>query len=362
MEKMELLLKTEENPGKIKLKEYPYTYARISAMKAKLIKKDMYNKLMKMGMNDIIKFLQETEYRKEIDELASKGLNVKLTEDALNMNMVRTFIKLKRISEDGGLSELISAYMMRGDIWNIKTILRGRHTRQKEDEIRELVLPIGRLDMAFFDDLIKKESVEDIAKSLKFINFGHLAKAIPMYKEKKNLFEIENALDHDYYSYLIKFSERLPVQGRFFRDFVENEIDILNIKVLLRLKKSGADRKEIEKQLFYPGARLGSPMLKRLSGAEDTDAMLKMLQNAGYGKMMKDVEKKESLIDIELKLNRYLLDRAILLLHQHPLSVDVIVGYMFAKEIEIKNLKTIIKGKQLGMNEDFIESEIVMGS
>ena len=91
-------------------------------------------------------------------------------------------------------------------------------------------------------------------------------------------------------------------------------------------------------------------------------SLISFLQNAGYSRLAKEIEKKkESLVAIELLLNKYLLDRIILLLHQHPLSVDVIMGYLFAKEIEIKNLKTIVKGKQLGMKEEFIENEIVVG-
>jgi len=33
---------------------------------------------------------------------------------------------------------------------------------------------------------------------------------------------------------------------------------------------------------------------------------------------------------------------------------------MFAKELEIRNLSTIIKAKQLGLDEAFIESRIVV--
>ena len=53
---------------KIRIGMYPYTYARVSAMKGKLIQRDQYQKMLRMGTNEVTKFLQETEYRKEIDE------------------------------------------------------------------------------------------------------------------------------------------------------------------------------------------------------------------------------------------------------------------------------------------------------
>ena len=65
-------------------------------------------------------------------------------------------------------------------------------------------------------------------------------------------------------------------------------------------------------------------------------------------------------LSVILHLNHYLLDRAALLLHQNPLSIDVILGYMFAKEVEIRNLKTLIKGRQLGLDEDFINRELIV--
>ena len=360
---MEALLKVEEKKkGRLKLREYPYTYARISVMKARLIRRDGYNKLMKMKVNEIAKFLQDTEYRKEIDELGSKFSGVALIEHALNANIIRTFLKLKRISEDESLSELIDTYVMRKDIWNIKTILRGKHSKQKDDDIRNLMMPLGNLKESFLNELISKGSVEEMISLLDFIDFENLKGAVKSYKEKKNLFELENALDHDYYSFLLAFSKRMPKQGEFFRNLIENEIDVLNIKILMRLKKEKVDKKDIQRYLFYPGAKLSEGQLNRLVEIEDTGKMIKFLQNAGYSALAKEMDKKkESIVAIELMLNKYLLDKVVLLLHQHPLSVDVIMGYLFAKEIEVKNLKTIIKGKQLGMKEEFIEGELVIG-
>lgn len=346
---------------KIKLREYPYTYARVSVMKSKLIRKESYNKLLKMGISEIAKFLQDTEYKREIDELGIKKSGVPLIESALSLNMVRTFIKLKRIAEDQGLRQVIDLYMIRRDIWNIKAILRGKHSSQNEEEIRDLLVPVGMLGEHMLNELIKKESIGDVIKAINFMPFDNLRRTFAAYKEKKSLFELENALDHDYYSYLIEFSKRLPKEGRLFREFIENEIDIHNIKMLLRLKRERIQKKDIQQYLFYPGAKLSRPELARLADADDIQSIMKMLPKMGVRHFFRESEKKEDLTEIELGLNRYLLDRAILLIHQNPLSVDVILGYMFAKEIEIRNLRTIIKGKQLGMGESFIEKELVIG-
>jgi V/A-type H+-transporting ATPase subunit C len=347
--------------GKIRLGMYPYTYARVSAMRGKLLDIDSYHKLLKMKSSEIAKFLQETEYKKEIDELAVTYSGIDLVEIALSKNLIKAFLKLKRISHES-LKLLVEAYLRRMDIVNLKIIMRAKFTNAAVEEVEPLLMPVGDFDRKYFLELMKKESVEEIVQSLKFVD---LTEALRTFKEKNTLYDIENKLDHHYYESILEFTERIPEQGDLFKRFLKNEIDVLNMKILLRLKKENVDAKEIENYLFFSGRRLGSRELKKLAAAPSIEEMLEKLKKYGYSKVIEAGEqsfkKDNSLIDIEIELNRFLLDGAILLLHQHPLSIDVILGYMFAKEIEIKNLKTLIKGKQLNMEEDFIIKELVMG-
>ncbi|MFC1754734.1 ATP synthase A1 subunit C [Thermoproteota archaeon] len=360
---MKFGLADKEQTGKLHLVEAPYTYARISVMRSRLVKKDDYNRLMKMKLNDITRFLQETDYRKEIDEMGVNYSGVELVELALNKNLVKTFLKLKRIAEYDDLRRVMEEYMKRRDIWNIKTILRGKFIGEDEQKIKDLLIPIGEFNEKFLDEFMKKDSVEEMIKSLKFLGKDNINDALDFFKETKSLFAIENMLDDIYYTNALEFSKRMPRQGAFFRRFIENEVDTINIITILRLKKEGMKKEDIMKFVIYPGGRIRKNRLLNLAKSEDIGSMVSILGKMGYEKVLKDVyeKSKKDISSIEIKLNKHLLDRAILLLHKHPLSVDVILGYMFAKEIEISNLRTIIKGKQLGLSEEFIEKGIVIG-
>lgn len=347
-------------PKRIRLGTYPYTYARVSAMKSKLLRKEEYTKLLKMKVNEIAKFLQETEYKKEIDEMAVSFSGIDLIEASLNRNIIRAFQKLKRISE-GDLKLLIDAYLHRKDIMNLKTVFRGKFTKADDAYIESLLLPVGLLRREYFLALLKKDSVEEIAKAIRFID---LRQAMTAFRESGNLFEIENQLDRYYYDTLLAFTQRIPGQGTLFKAFLENEIDILNIKTILRLKREDMPAKEIGRYVFFSGARLRREALLKLIHLPDVNAVVAALRRYGYAKLLDEgderLKREKTLIDIEIHLNHYLLDRAALLLHQNPLSIDVILGYMFAKEVEIRNLKTLIKGKQLGLDEDFISRELIL--
>src|SRR3989344_3714682 len=102
---------------KIGLGFYHYTYARVSAMKGKLLKPEDYHKLLKMKLAEITKFLEESEYKKEIDELSLQHRGAELLELALNRKFQRAFEKLKRISPES-LGTVVNAYLIRRDVWN----------------------------------------------------------------------------------------------------------------------------------------------------------------------------------------------------------------------------------------------------
>ena len=50
--------------GMLALGKYPYTYARVSVMRSFLLRKEDYHKLMKMNVNEIISYLQSSQYKK----------------------------------------------------------------------------------------------------------------------------------------------------------------------------------------------------------------------------------------------------------------------------------------------------------
>lgn len=342
---------------KIKLGTYPYSYVRVIVMRSLLLKKNDYDKLMKMTLSEISQFLQDSEYKEEINELATQYSGAELIEMALNKSLIKNFQKLKRITPDE-VNLFIDAYLKREDIFNIKTILRGKFTKTDDKEIESLLLPVGTLSKNKLMELLKKDKIEDILKSLKIIDFKKLESAYSKFKENNMLIEIENVLDKHYYHDVLNFIESVP-EGELFKEFIEAEIEILNIITMLRLKKEKIDNKEIKKYLFDVKGKSFSKFLS----ARDVDELLSLLEKSKFGVIIKDAIKNKndkSIIPIEMALYKHLLEKTTLLQHQNPLSIDILLGYMFAKEIETRNLRVIAKGKQLGLPNETIEHELIV--
>tara|TARA_Y100000310_G_scaffold318878_1_gene373437 strand:+ start:4665 stop:5723 length:1059 start_codon:yes stop_codon:yes gene_type:complete len=344
----------------LKLGKYPYTYVRTSVMKSLLFKKHDYEKMLKMSFNEIAKFMQESNYKKEISEFAPKHSGADLLEIALNKNLAYTFKKLIKISPKE-LGLVIREYAKRKDIEDLKTIIRGKFTNTDEKDVFDMITSAGTLSRDFQHELMKKESVEQVLKSNKLVNFSLLTKGLDYLKEKNSLVMIENALDRYYYNNLIEFSKRLPEEGALFRSFLINEVEILNILALLRLTKS-----KIENASEFIITARGSinPKITKMSELNDLDALTKALGDTKYknaiDKGIEEFKATGSLITLETELYKYLLKHISLFLHKHPLSVEVILGFMLAKDIEIRNLRILIKGKQLGLEEEFIEKQLVL--
>ena len=348
----------------LKLGFYPYTYVRTVVMKSLLFRREDYEKMLKMSFSEIAKYLQESNYRKEINELGTKYSGADLLELALNRNLAESFKKLMRISSYE-LGLLIKEYVKRKDIEDIKTILRGKFTNADEKTIASSITAAGTLSYDFLISLLKKESIEQIIRNVKIADISLFKDALKDFNDKKNLTSIENALDKHYYTHLIQFSNMLPKEGMLFRQFLFEEVEILNLLTLARLKKAKFEKQIIKNFMIPTGNKSIDSKIMNLAEIDNLDQISKALERTEYksfvAKGMEEFKKNNSLITLEIELYRHLLKESALFVHQHPLSVDVILGYMFAKDIEIRNLKIIIKGKQLGLKEDFIEGQLIFG-
>ncbi len=346
---------------------YPYTYVRVNVMRTKLLNKHDYDKLLKMSFSEIAKFLQDTEYKSEIDELAMKYNGVELLEIALLKNLVKSFRKLKKISS-AELNKLIDIYLSKYDLINIKTLVRGIYTKTDKSYLSKLLIPAGKLNEEILLELIKKDSVDELIKAVAVFDSGFEYKPFQKYiealKEKGELHELENALDKYHNQKILDFIERLFGEGDLFRKFLLSQIETLNILTVVRLLKEGLNKDEIKKFIFWTGHREYDHLVHKFIDAKHIENVLDHITNKStkkiYGKCIEVYKEKKSLTEFERMLSKSMLERAILFVHQHPLSINTILGYMFAKEIEIQNLLKLIKGKELGLDEKFIESEIVV--
>ncbi len=327
----------------------PYTYARVAVMKSQLLGKADYDRLLKMGYHELLRTLQDSKYKEEMEKYGVSSGSLDVVERALNANLMNTFQKLHRIAQEG-MKEAIAEYLRQYDIENIKTILRGKYTGTPRESIQNLLYSSVNYPPSFWQNLLGKENVDDIIAAIPFVDPKKLA--------SKELFVVENALDHAYLDAMEAFAGSVRGQGTAIIEFLLEEIEMTNIRTILRLRSRGEEAdKDIVRHIIKP-----SPFVKQLAKQKTVQDIIHLLHKHKRTSMTGSLTgwEDDGILKLEMELERALLKKEIQLMHRDMLSANYILGFMFAKEIEVRNLKALIKGRKLGVEEDYLETMVIV--
>jgi V/A-type H+-transporting ATPase subunit C len=335
--------------------KYAYITGRVRAMKTKLIPAEMYPRMMSMDTSEIARYLEETQYKDEIDALSKDYSGTELIEHATFANLAKIYRKLLRVSIDEP-SFLILEYLRRWDVWNIKTLLRGKFYGASDTEIMKYLVPAGELSEEHLAELAKKESIQDIISAFDRTDYSS---ALAQY-DGKSLASVENALDKLYYFRMERaVGGTLSVGGGLLLKYVRREIDIRNLITLFRMNKAGVDAAVIQENLI-PGGKLFDE-LSRMAG-QPFGEFIRGLEGYPFWSSISDVATADidAISRIEARLKAYLIRYAWALSNYHPLSILPVLGYMVSKETEVANIRKIVMGKEAGLPAELIEEQVVV--
>ena len=324
-------------------------------MKTKLIPAEMYPRMQSMDASEIARYLEETQYKDEIDALSKDYSGTELIEHATFANLAKTYRKLLDVSIDEP-QFLILEYLRRWDIWNIKTVIRGKFYGASDAEIMKYLVPAGELETEFLDGLTKKGTVQEIISAFEGTDY---ASALAQY-DGKNLASLENALDKLYYFRMERaVGGTLSVGGGLLLKYVRREIDIRNLITLFRMNKAGVDAAIIQENLI-PGGKLHEE-LSRMAG-QPFGEFLRGLEGYPFWSSISDIATPDldAISRIEARLRAYLVRYAWALSNYHPLSILPVLGYMVSKDTEVSNIRKIVRGKEAGLPAELIEEQVVV--
>ncbi|MFB6308429.1 MAG: V-type ATP synthase subunit C [Haloarculaceae archaeon] len=343
---------------------YEYVTARVRSRRAALFDDDDYRKLVRMGLGEISRFMEETEYEAEMNALGARYSGVDLIEYALNRNLAKHFDDLLRWS-DGRLYDYVARYLRKFDAWNVKTVMRGLYSGAEREEIEDDLIRAGEFSADLLDEMVAATSIEELVTVLETTIFGDaLADAYDDYESTGVLVPLENAVDRTFYEALLAGldggSEGNSATALYVQ-FLTAEIDFRNLRNAVRLARSGADLDPSE--YYIEGGRLfDEAELRQLVG--NVDQLVQRIQEGPYGDDLDEAieafEDAETLIEFEHALDAALLEYSDRLSNRYPLSICSVLSYILAKEREVDNIRAIARGREAGLDEDDIEEELVI--
>jgi V/A-type H+-transporting ATPase subunit C len=341
---------------------YAYAVTKVKAKKASLLGDDAYAKMLMMSLPEISRFIGESGYQKEMAELAGRIDGIDLIEHATYKNMARMFSSILQ-STQGELRDMVSAYLTKWDVWNLKVILRGKTYGADIESIREDLVPAGKLDETMLDRMLSLEA--DVEIISEFSRIKHLEipqEVISAYKADGHLSSIEDHLDKLYYRVLLVSADPSSRPQRLFQEFIRREIDTVNLETILVLKMEGIRGEDVMGYIIPGGKQIDKKLATQLANAESISAAANDLAQLDFYEDIKGALDAEtgSLKDLVAAMRKYHIGQAKKFSHLYPLSVVPILDFMIHKNIEVDNIRTIARGIESGIDRETIKGLLVI--
>lgn len=329
-------------------KNYSYVNSRVRARRANLVTDAEYRKLAKMELSGIAEFLGKRGYDTEIEELGADYEGEELLEKALRQNLARTYRELMAMSP-APVQELLAIYFKKFDIENVKIIIRAK---LKGGEVSDMLVPTREMDRKELERLEEMDTVEEVLDAFKISGFNGDIDV----SGSDDMGEVEDALDVFYYTNLVDRVEEAGGKSTLFREFLETEAVLKNVSLVLRMKRRGNDYREIADRLI-PVPRRKSIDPEELASLNTVEEVMERLEDSPVGRFIES----ENPAEVQRALEKYKLKQGIKLMHEDPLGVNPVLGFMVCKEVEVKNLRMLTRSKQEGLDEEFIKRNLVKG-
>jgi V/A-type H+-transporting ATPase subunit C len=232
-------------------------------------------------------------------------------------------------------------------------------------EIVECLVPAGQLDDTTLIELIKQPDVKAVIDLLAMWGIDYakpLTRNFKEFSEKRDLSILEYAIDKFFYENALEKLGKESYDDRIILDMITTEIDVTNIKNVLKMIRDRIEIEDAETFLIHSGAKLNTERLFAMIRTGTLEGAIKVLDNTPYNFLLElpaDVFKTEKISVFEKELEKYLIKRGISRFLGDPLSIAVAVGYVWAKYNEIINIRIIARCKTADLTEQEIREELI---
>jgi V/A-type H+/Na+-transporting ATPase subunit C len=318
---------------------------------------------------DLAKLLETSPYADDITRARTTHPGSSMLEVAINRTFVRRNRHAYEASPYAG-RRVVAAYLGRWDLQNIELILsskvRGRTVTETEDHLvssRDIPagLYAGVMTLDDFRILLAQPTVEATVAALAQHGFG--ATVLPLleaFERTHDIFPIVAALDRQYYQDVSSAARFFQGDEWVVRALLASEIDVRNVLLLLKGKRSELPLSDLLPR-WLPGGAIGEEAATDLYSArgvpELAERLTERFPSAAEG--TEEFLAGGNLSGYESALQRDRAARELKRLRTYPLSLAVIFAYLLRSEIERGDLRRLAFGKLYGLSNERLERLLV---
>ncbi len=319
---------------------YAYATARVRALQSQMLSRaELLDLTNAENYTAAAELLSQTQYA-----LPQTGANLNDLENILlqRRTELRELFKKLIIDED-----IIEPLVVREDFANMRLALRRKLTEK----------PVG-LDYSN-DGSIPAEDFEKIFEEENYSPLPyHMREAIETavlaYYQDKDIRQIDYALDYMHFEH--KLNRAIQIKNIFMTELFRMQIDINNIKTLLRLKFTESEVRDV----FIFGGYLNIRELKTALDA-DFEAVKNMFSHTTYKEIFEQginyLTENNSFIKLEQKCDEHFAG-FLKTTNNITAGPQPIIAYLLSKEAEIRKIRLILTAKKNELEKQLILDRI----
>jgi V/A-type H+-transporting ATPase subunit C len=324
--------------------QYAYAVARVRAIEKKLLDKSKIDRMVDAkSANDAVKILGEAGYGLSGGDIDGVSNYEKL----LDEENKKVYDILKEIAPE---PEIFKLFLQRNDYHNAKVILKSEFLERDVDDI---LVDSGSIPASKLKLMIKERSMSDMPSIMR----KAVDECIDTFNRTGDPQVIDIILDRALFRQMGEIAN--SIGNRFVVNLVRIYIDLANIKTFLRVKSMGKSWDFLQKILLDGGSIDNKIFLQNLQ--EPLDSFVNAIKFTQYGDFCEEgiegYKNTGSLTKFE-KLS----DNFILSFVKNSkfvaFGVEPLIGYLVAKETEIKNARIIMVGKVNKIPGDIIRERL----
>lgn len=317
---------------------------RIRTYEGQLLGEAVYERLLTVSdPSEIYGILEDTPYGDFIYE----GLKIQDFEEVLNAEQKRMYDNLYDISPDRLVIDLFS---LKYDYQNLKVLVKGVYNKE---DLSSLLIPYGSVPLSELKDLVKNRRNQNVPKQMNEC-IKEVFEYIEAYQAHQSL---DIIFDNHYWQHMRSISE--AEKREELVTLVNRNIDVFNISTALRSHLLDRHLGFISAVLAEGGTLSTDNILDTIG--ESLDTFVNYLMDTPYKRLIKEsyeeITTQKTLNSIDILKDNFMMER-LKELKIVPFGPTAIIGYIYAKETEIKNLRILLVGKINRIPEEILRSRV----
>lgn len=324
--------------------KYTQSVSRIRAIETKLFDESRLNRMIEsLSPYEALKVLQESEYGNQMQNMK----NAKDYETILANELKNLYETLYSIVPNKSLVDMMT---LKYDYHNIKTLLKGKALNK---DLNYLVMEVNPCYTDKLKFAILNDNYRDIPKLMR----EAIENAIAEFSATNDPQIIDIIIDKYMFKDMLIKAE--TIDEPFVKNFVKLNIDLTNIKTLLRVKNQNRNRDFLNLVLISGGKVDKDILINCLN--ENIESTINKLMFTDYGNILKvgldEYSKNRKLNKFEKLCDNYTMSY---LKNSKYISFgpEPILAYIYAKENEIKAIRIIMVGKINNVSSNLIRERL----